>query len=69
MKRLKIQGVKELGKKEQKSVKGGIIIQASCPSGCHDFFICPNDGSPVCAVPGPLGNVCFGTHINGQCCL
>ena len=68
---LNIKGSKTLDKNAQKAITGGFpVIVSDCPpAGCYSYFFCPNDGSPVCAIPSPSGATCIGTHINGQCCV
>ncbi|WP_299767577.1 hypothetical protein [uncultured Dokdonia sp.] len=59
-----------LSKEEQKEINGGRLRPIGCASGsCVGFPYLCQEGTNVCAVPGPGGSVCYGTHNGSVCCL
>lgn len=63
---------KVLSKDEQKGINGGRgpISGGGCASGTcvGPPYFCYG-GSNACAVPGPNGEACYGTHNGSVCCL
>ncbi len=60
-----------LSNEQQKKINGGLTLRPSgCASGtCVGFpYICQPGGNG-CAVPGPGGSICYGTHDGSTCCL
>lgn len=66
---LKIKGVTEISKRDQKLVAGGSTT-AICPAGgCYrDYFGGGDDGSTCVVYLGPFSDCC-GTVYGNKCCL
>jgi len=61
---------KALTRDEQKGINGGKGGFGGCQSGTcvGPPYFCWG-GSNACAVPGPNGTTCYGTHDGSVCCL